>query len=173
MKITQAGEYGLLALIYLARQPVERLIMADEISKAERVPKTFLSKILQNLSKAGIIRSKQGVNGGFALAKKPGEITVLQAIEAIEGKIALQRCLEETPDCDKMDACTLCAVLTEAQNRVTEVFSQMTLADMMQPKDKVLEKCRELPRGPAGLPIREVTNENTPARPATILGETL
>ena len=169
MKITQAGEYGLLALIYLARQPEGRLVMADEISKHEKVPKTFLSKILQNLIKAGFIRSRQGVNGGFALARKPAEITVLEAIEAIEGKIALQRCLEEPVDCEKMDACTLCAVFTEAQNRVTEVFSKMTLLDMMQPKDKVLEKCREVPRG--GLSAKEATDLTTPIRPANELGE--
>jgi Rrf2 family protein len=145
MRITQAGEYGLLALIFLARQKPDTLVMIDEICEAEKIPKVFLAKILQNLSKAGLVRSRQGARGGFALNKAASAVTVLEAIEAIEGKIAFQRCLEETPDCEKMDGCTLCAVFTEAQNRVTEVFNKMTLADMMQPKEKVLQQCREIP----------------------------
>lgn len=145
MKITQAGEYGLLALIYLARQPEGRLAMADEIARAEEIPKGFLAKILQTLNRSGILRSRQGAKGGFALSRQPEEISVLDVIEAIEGRIAFQRCLEQTPDCDRMDNCTLCAVFTEAQNRVTDIFAQMTLHDLMQPKEKVLRKVRRMP----------------------------
>ena len=154
MRITQAGEYGLLALIHIARQGPDRLVMIEEICQSENIPKVFLAKIMQSLNKAGLVRSRQGAKGGFALSKAPAEITVLEAIEAIEGKIAFQRCLETIPDCDKKDGCTLCAVFTEAQNRVTEMFNQMTLADMMQPKEKVLEKCKELPaRSSAPQPV--------------------
>ncbi len=144
MKITQAGEYALLALIHLAKQPEGRLVMIDDISKGERIPKGFLAKILQSLAKAGHIRSRQGARGGFALARRPQEITVLEVIETIEGKIAFQRCLEE-PGCERADSCTLCAVFSEAQNRVTEVFSEMTLQDLMMPKEVALAKVRKMP----------------------------
>lgn len=148
MKITQAGEYALLALIHLAKQPDGQLVMIDDISKNERIPKGFLAKILQSLAKAGLIRSRQGARGGFALSRTPENISVLEVIEVIEGKIAFQRCLEEG-GCERADSCTLCAVFSEAQNRVTEVFSEMTVRDLMQPKEIALAKVRQLPRQPA------------------------
>lgn len=152
MKITQAGEYALLALIHLARQPEGRLVMIDDISKGERIPKGFLAKILQSLAKAGHIRSRQGARGGFALARSPEQITVLEVIETIEGKIAFQRCLEEN-GCERADSCTLCAVFSEAQNRVTEVFHEMTLHDLMLPKDVALAKVRARSRQASPAPV--------------------
>ncbi len=143
MKITQAGEYALLALVYLAKQPEGSLIMIDDISKAERIPKGFLAKILQTLAKSGVIRSRQGARGGFALARAAEEISILSVIETIEGKIAFQRCLEEE-GCERSDSCTLCPVFLEAQNRMTDVFSQMSLHDLMLPKDVALEKVRKM-----------------------------
>lgn len=151
MKITQAGEYALLALIHLAKQPEGRLVMIDDISKGERIPKGFLAKILQSLAKAGHIRSRQGARGGFTLARSPEQITVLEVIETIEGKIAFQRCLEEN-GCERADSCTLCAVFSEAQNRVTEVFHEMTLHDLMLPKDVALAKVRARSRQASSTP---------------------
>ncbi|PTY03619.1 hypothetical protein DB346_07045 [Verrucomicrobia bacterium LW23] len=147
MKITQAGEYGLLALIHMAKQPEGRLVMIDAISKAEDIPKGFLAKILQSLSRAGLIRTRQGARGGVSLARLPQSISVLEIIEAIEGKIAFQRCLEETPGCDKAESCTLCAVFGEAQKRMTDVFHNMKLTDLMQPMDAVIAKVRSMPLG--------------------------
>lgn len=150
MKITQAGEYGLLALVYLARQPEGRLAMSDEIATAEDIPKGFLAKILQTLNRAGFLYSRQGAKGGFMLARRPVEISVLEVIEAIEGPIAFQRCLEEPATCDRAETCALCAVFTEAQNQVTEIFARVTLSDLLQPRDKVLRKARRPRR--AGVP---------------------
>lgn len=132
MKITQAVEYGILGVIYLARQPEGRLVMIDEICESEGVPKSFLAKIFQSLTKAGIVRSRQGAGGGFALTRKPEDISILNVIEAIEGKIALQRCLEDFPDCPKFESCALSGVLAEAQAAVVDVFNRRTIADLIQ-----------------------------------------
>src|SRR6266852_515551 len=122
MQITRAGEYGVLGLLHLARRGTERMVMIDEISREEKIPKSFLAKIFQGLAKAGLVRSYRGAGGGFALAKKPEVITVLEIIEAIEGKIAFQRCLQEVPDCEHMDGCALCGLFEQAQDRVKEIF---------------------------------------------------
>ncbi len=132
MKITQAVEYGILGVIYLARQPEGRLVMIDEICENEAVPKSFLAKIFQSLTKAGIVRSRQGAGGGFALTRKPEDISILNVVEAIEGKIALQRCLEDFPDCPKFESCALTNVLAEAQAAVVDVFNRRTIADLIQ-----------------------------------------
>ena len=118
MQITRAGEYGVLGLLHLARHGADRMVMIDEISREEKIPKSFLAKIFQSLVKAGLVRSYRGSGGGFALVKKPADVTVLEIIEAIEGKIALQRCLQEVPDCDHMEGCALCGLFEQAQDRV-------------------------------------------------------
>jgi Rrf2 family iron-sulfur cluster assembly transcriptional regulator len=143
MQVTRAGEYAIIGLLYLAKQPPERTIMIDEISEAEGVPKSFLAKIFQSVAKAGFVRSHRGAGGGFSLAKPPAEITVLQVLQCIEGAFALQKCVTDDPECvvstTRMSNCTLCAVFSEAQNRVNEVFARTTLADLLQPKPSVVQ----------------------------------
>lgn len=130
MQITKAGEYGTLGLLALARRPLGEVVMLDAIAQEEEIPVSFLGKIFQNLAKAGLVRSARGSGGGFALLKAPEEITVLSVIEAIEGKIAFQRCLEDKPDCTHMGGCALCGLFSEAQDRVKEVFAKTTIAGL-------------------------------------------
>ena len=133
MQITRAGEYAVLGLMCLARRPVGAVVMIDEVSREEHIPKSFAAKIFQSLGKAKLVKSSRGTGGGFILMKKPAEITVLEVIEAIEGKIAFQRCLsEEEPKCEHFGGCALCGLFEEAQDRVKEVFSRTTLADLMK-----------------------------------------
>lgn len=130
MQITRAAEYGVLGLTALARRPLGEVVMVETLCSEEDIPSSFLGKILQNLSKAGIVRSSRGSGGGFTLAKAPSEITALEIIEAIEGPIALQRCLDDDLGCDHSGGCALCALLAEAQEKVKDVFSRTTLADL-------------------------------------------
>jgi Rrf2 family protein len=138
MQVTRAGEYGIIGLLYLAKQPTERTVMIDEISEAEAVPKSFLAKIFQSLAKAGFVRSHRGAGGGFSLAKPAAEITLLKVLQCVEGAFSLQKCVTDAPECvvstTRMSNCTLCAVFSEAQDRVNEVFARTTLADLLQPK---------------------------------------
>ena len=82
-------------MLRLVQQPAGQPVMIDAVSKEEGIPKSFLAKIFQDLAKAGLLRSQRGAGGGFTLAKSPDNISVLEIIEAIDGKIALQRCLGE------------------------------------------------------------------------------
>lgn len=130
MQITRAGEYGMLGLMALARRPMGEVVMLDVIASEEETPVSFLGKIFQSLTKAGLVRSARGSKGGFCLLKSPDEITVLEVIEAIEGKIAFQRCQEEKPDCTHMGGCALCGLFSEAQDKVKEVFARTTVAQL-------------------------------------------
>lgn len=132
MQITKAGEYGVLGLLHLARQGPDRMVLIDEVSRQESIPKSFLAKIFQSLVKVGLVKSYRGAGGGFTLTRRPEEITVLEVIEAIEGPIALQRCLQEVPDCEHMEGCALCGLFERAQDRVKEVFSSTSLADLIK-----------------------------------------
>ncbi|HMJ89686.1 MAG TPA: Rrf2 family transcriptional regulator [Candidatus Acidoferrum sp.] len=133
MQITKAGEYAVLGLMCLARRPAGSVVMVDEVSREEHIPKSFAAKIFQSLAKGKLVKSNRGSGGGFALLKKPGDITVLEVIEAIEGKIAFQRCLsEDEPACEHFGGCALCGLFEQAQDQVKDVFSRTTLADLMK-----------------------------------------
>ena len=123
----------MLGLMCLARRPLGSVVMIDEVSREEKIPRSFAAKIFQSLAKSGLVKSNRGTGGGFTLLKEPGDITVLDVIEAIEGKIALQRCLgEDEPKCEHFGGCALCGLFEQAQDRVKEVFSRTTLADLMK-----------------------------------------
>ncbi|MCC7518772.1 MAG: Rrf2 family transcriptional regulator [Verrucomicrobiae bacterium] len=144
MQITRAGEYAVLAATHLARQGPGRAVMIEEICETEKIPRSFLAKILQALCRAGLVRSQRGVHGGFRLAHPPSKISVLRLIEAIEGPIALQRCLDETESCRRADACTLADIFGEAQQRLTEVFAKTTVSDLLRSKKEVLRRVQSL-----------------------------
>jgi Rrf2 family protein len=114
----------------LARRPVGEVVMLDVVAREEDIPASFLGKIFQSLIKAGLVRSTRGSGGGFALEKGAAEITVLDVVEAIEGPIALQRCLDEAAGCEHAGGCALCGLLAEAQDRVKEVFARTTITNL-------------------------------------------
>jgi Rrf2 family protein len=105
--------------------------MIEEISEHEGVPRSFLAKIFQALHKADIVISQRGMGGGFKLARPPAQITLLQIIESVEGRIAFQRCLEDPVGCPKARTCVISKVLARAQNEMKAVFSATTLADLV------------------------------------------
>lgn len=111
--------------------------MIEEISATERIPKSFLAKIFQLLARDGVVKSHRGAGGGFSLARQPGQISLLHIMNCVEKAFALQRCVTDEPHCvishRQLRSCSLCAVFTEAQSRVNEVFARTTLQDLLAP----------------------------------------
>src|SRR5580700_955987 len=137
MQITRAGEYGVTGLMHLARRRPGQRTMIDEVSRTERIPKSFLAKIFQSLVKAGLVRSIRGAGGGFALVKDPAQISVLEVIEAIEGKIIFQRCKQLKPDCEHAGGCALCGLFEQAQDGVKDVLLRTTLAGLIRQQETI------------------------------------
>ncbi|MBM3845749.1 MAG: Rrf2 family transcriptional regulator [Verrucomicrobia bacterium] len=156
MQITRAVEYAAMGLIALARRNSGAVVMLDDISKEEQISPSFLGKIFQSLSKAGLVRSARGTGGGFSLARSPDLITLLNVFEAVEGPMALQRCQAPTPSCERMDSCALCGVFEQAQDRVKEVFGMTTIADLAQ---------RHRPVGPSAVDPKAILSANKTADP--------
>lgn len=136
----------MLGLLYLVRQPDDRVVMIDEISEAERIPKSFLAKIFQSLARAGLVESHRGAGGGFSMGRSAESINLLQIFSAVEGDFALQKCVSDEPECvvsdERMGSCTLCAIYSEAQSRVNEVFARTTLADLAKPRSQLTREAR-------------------------------
>src|SRR5262245_64497934 len=89
--ISQTVEYALRAVVYLADQaPAPRT--TDQIATATRVPKAYLSKILQGLSRGGIVHSQRGLGGGMTLVKPPAELTILEVVGAVDPIRRIKTC---------------------------------------------------------------------------------
>jgi Rrf2 family protein len=136
MQITRTGEYGLRGLLFLANQPPEKVVLISEISREQKIPEPFLAKIFQRLSKAGLLRSVRGANGGFSLGKPAREITMREIIEALEGPIVLNRCLRKEGECEEEKACPLHPVWEEVQQRFLEILDRTTMEDLAKRLEK-------------------------------------
>jgi Rrf2 family transcriptional regulator, iron-sulfur cluster assembly transcription factor len=84
MQIPRRVDYGLRAVIYLSVRG-EKCCSITEIAKQQEVPQKFLEKIIQDLMRCGLIKSKRGACGGYTLARSPEQISFYDVIEAIEG----------------------------------------------------------------------------------------
>jgi Rrf2 family protein len=93
MQLTRAADYAARVMIHLAGMPADSRASRSELAAAAEVPQPFLGKILQSLVRSGLIHSQRGASGGFVLGRPPAEVTLLDVIEAIEGPLFLNRCL--------------------------------------------------------------------------------
>lgn len=104
MIINQATDYAFRAVLFLAKLGEGKVVEAQNIAKTEVIPMRFLLKIMPSLIKAGIVGSQRGVGGGYYLAKNPKDITFLDVLKAVEGPIAINRCLIDYDLCSKNGA---------------------------------------------------------------------
>ncbi len=95
MKISRSAGYALLAVGYLAQHPEEKIVLSQTISKQYNVPLAYLIKIMNQLVRVNVLRSKRGPRGGFSLAASANKITMLQVIEAVDGPMVRQLGLAE------------------------------------------------------------------------------
>ncbi len=106
MKLNRSTGYALLAVGYIAKHQDKKLIISNAISEKYDIPLEYLLKILQQLVKANILRSKRGPRGGFSLAKAPSKISLLQIVEAVEGPMESQVKLADYTKRDKLGSKT-------------------------------------------------------------------
>lgn len=100
MKITQESDYAL-RIVYFLANTKESKVGASVIAAEQEIPLRFALKILRKLNAAKITKAYRGVTGGYALAKRPSEISYKEVIEAVEGDIYINRCLSENGDCNR------------------------------------------------------------------------
>ncbi len=130
MRISRSTGYALLALGYIAKNQDQKIILSQTISKEYEIPLEYLLKILQQMVRAGILRSKRGPRGGFSLALTPKKITMLQIIEAVDGPMSGQHALFEAPAKGKFTN-KIEAVYNKAVNQAKAVFDKTKLSDLI------------------------------------------
>jgi Rrf2 family protein len=130
LRISRKIDYGLRAMIYLASIPMESVVPFREIARQMDVPEDFLAKILKTLVDQGLVKSTRGPHGGYALARAPIDISFLDVIEAVEGPVALNVCLDGEDACGHSTSCTMVDVWRRGQERMLDVYRQSRLAEL-------------------------------------------
>lgn len=130
MQLTREGEYAIRAMIYLARQAPEKMVLISEIADAAQVPQALLAKTFQKFSKMGILRSTRGLGGGFTLGRSASRITLLQIVEAVEGPILPSRCLSGEGTCERDRTCGAHRVWRSVQQQVVSILGGATLEEL-------------------------------------------
>jgi Rrf2 family protein len=107
MQITHQADYAIRTIYYLARLNPDQKASTRQIAREYQIPASFLTKIISQLSVAGIIRTARGASGGISLSQPPDKITMLDVLEAIDGPVALNECLNDADSCPFSGNCVL------------------------------------------------------------------
>lgn len=130
MQITRQADYAVRAVLHLARSGDIRTATST-IAEEQKIPPSFLAKIISQLSIAGLLHTSRGARGGVTLARDPKEITLLEVIEAIDGPIQLNECVGDTGTCSFDENCPLRPVWCEAQEQLVGRLKGTNFADMI------------------------------------------
>lgn len=132
MQITRQADYAIRAVLYLARLGPHGRAITAQIAREQQIPPTFLAKIVSQLSAAEVVRAIRGANGGVALARPAEEITLLELVEAIDGPITLNSCMNDSTSCPLSSGCPVCNVWREAQTMLVAHLSSVNFGALAQ-----------------------------------------
>ena len=134
--ISRQAKYALRALFALSRLNEGGSMLIAEIAREQNIPKKFLEQILLVLKRRGLVQSRRGAKGGYALLKPAANITFADVLRIIDGPIAPLPCLSiiayaRCQDCVTEDACEIRRVFARAVEPMRQVLEQTTIADAM------------------------------------------
>lgn len=136
---SQTVEYALRAVAFLAGQAPEART-TDQIATATRVPKAYLSKVLQGLCRGGIVHSQRGSGGGMALVKKPEDLSILEVVNAVDPICRIQECpLGLAAHGTRL--CPLHKRMDKALEQIEETFRNSTLAEILAEPSESIPLC--------------------------------
>jgi len=132
MQITRQADYALRAILHLARLEPKQRAATRLIAQEQEIPPSFLAKIISQLSIAGIINTSRGARGGVSLARKPEEISLLDVVEAIDGPITLNECVDDPSVCSFGDDCPIHEVWREAKTELVRKLRASTFDTLLK-----------------------------------------
>ena len=146
--LSRKARYALRALYVLAEESAGGPVLIADLAAREKIPHKFLELILLELRNAGILRSKKGKGGGYALARAPGKVTLGQVIRIVDGPLAPIPCVSERAyarceECVSEAHCGTRMVMKEVRDAIAKILDGTTLAD-------VCARMAKVGRGPGG-----------------------
>lgn len=137
---SQTVEYALRAAVYLASQ-APAACTTDQIAEATKVPKAYLSKVLQGMSRGGVVRSRRGIGGGMTLLKAPADLTILEVVNAVEPIARIRTCPLKL-DAHGVKLCPLHRRVDNALALVEAAFAGSTLAEILAEPTTSVPLCK-------------------------------
>jgi FeS assembly SUF system regulator len=133
IRMSKMTDYALVLLAQLAREGAGATRTARELSERTHVPLPSVSKVLKELSHAGLVTSHRGAQGGYSLAKLPEELSVADVISALEGPVAMTECADSAGACDLEPTCPMRTHWHTINRTIREALQRLKLADVSQP----------------------------------------
>lgn len=130
MQITRQTEYAIKTLIELGKVPHGQLVPSKLIAQRHDIPEDFLHKTIQVLSRAGLVVTQRGIQGGVRLARRLEGIDIADVIEAMEGPLALNVCLSPGYQCENASVCQVRRTLARAQKAMLRELRKTSLAEI-------------------------------------------
>ncbi len=132
MKISTKGRYALRLMLDLALQDPGEYVPIKSIAGRQGISNKYLEQIITVLSRAGFVKSTRGSQGGYRLARKPGEYTVGMILRLIEGNLVPVACMEDQPNqCPRSAQCVTLEVWKELNDAINGVVDNITLVDLV------------------------------------------
>src|SRR5713101_5111256 len=138
LKLTKKADYGLIALKHLAVNSGGLSSSAKDIAECYGIPLPLLAKILQKLTKIGLLQSLPGSNGGYRLAREANKITALEVIRAIDGPIILTACFTAHGECQQSEKCYLYVPLLKIHEGILQLINTITISDMSNDESTIV-----------------------------------
>ena len=135
-------EYALQATLFLAKHASDEPMHLQDIASALRIPRHFLSKILQRLTHCKIVRSYRGKQGGFKLVRNVSSLKCIDIVRAIDGDTFLDQCVLGFPGCADNHPCPLHSHWKEAKQIILAMLSEQTISDLSKEIDVKLALLR-------------------------------
>lgn len=134
MQVTRAADYALRAMIQLAQLPHESRMPLTALALETGAPESFLSKVMQGLCQVGFATSRRGQSGGFAIAAAGRDASVAAIIEAMDGPISLNVCLDPGSGCRRKANCPGHRAFAKAQVALLAVLQGETIGELAAPE---------------------------------------
>ncbi len=133
-RLTKKAGYGLMALKYLAEHVNDTSLCARDIAEAYHIPPQLLAKSLQRLAKAGILRSRAGISGGYSLLKPPRQISALEVIYAIDGPLFTTSGATSGTGSELTQGCTIKQPLAQVNDSISDLLRSISISDLAEPR---------------------------------------
>jgi Rrf2 family protein len=141
LSLSRKTDYALLILTALAKRS-KAFTSLRKLAEEKHLPYRFVAQVVRPLIRRGMLESREGIHGGYRLAKDASGITVHEVVAAEEGGVALARCLnpEKEYACPQKAACTARGGMSLLQRMILQTLSQHTVADLLAEQDRALPR---------------------------------
>ena len=130
MQLTLRGDYAVRVMVDLAGRPTGASVRTTDLGRRTGVPRAYLRKVIQDLARVGLIRTRRGMSGGVSLFAQPTAVTLRRVIEAVEGPIHLNRCLVRRGLCPRDRTCPVHPVWARIQALLMRELDAVSIGEL-------------------------------------------